>query len=77
MGPRATRSANDGVDVPAALADFHREHAGGDESERARVTQGTVPELVHMLVEIGRHPRHLRLRQTVDAEGLHQLAVDP
>lgn len=29
-------------------------------------------ELLNVLVEVRRHPRHLRLRQRVDAEGLHK-----
>ncbi len=69
----AGRDEHDRVDHPAALTDLHREGVGGDESERPRITQGAMPELVDVLVEVRGHPRHLRFREGVDPEGLHEL----
>ena len=64
---------DDGVDDPAAFADLHREGVGGDERERASVAQGTVAELVDVLVELSGHAGHLRLGQRVDPQRLHEL----
>ena len=58
----------DGVDHPAAFADLHRQRVGGDERERPRFGQGTVAELVDVLVEVGGHPGDLGLRQPVDSQ---------
>ena len=66
-----------GVDDPAALADLHRQRIGGDEGERASGIEGTGAKLLDVLVELGGHPRDLRLRQRVDAEGLDQLVHPP
>ena len=67
------RDHDDGVDHPAAFADLDRQRVSGDEGERAGLVQGRVAELGDVGVELGRHPRHLRFRQRVDAEGLDQL----
>ena len=64
---------DDGVDHPAALADLHGQRVGGDECEGAGLVQGAVAELLDVLVQRLRHPADLRLRQTVDAQGLHEL----
>jgi len=68
---------HDGVDHPAALADLHRQCVGGDEGERAGGVEGPVAELLDVLVEVGCHPGHLRLRQRVDPERLDQLVHPP
>jgi hypothetical protein len=61
------------VDHASALADLHRQRVGGDERERPGRIQWPMPEVVNNLVEVGRHPRDMRLRERVDAEGLEQL----
>ena len=73
----ASRDEDHGVDDPAALADFHGEGVGGDERERAGVVEGAVAELVDVLVEVCRHPGHLRFGQRVDSEGLDELVHPP
>lgn len=47
---------------PATLADLHRQRIGGDEGERVRLAEGSVAELVDVLVELGCHAGDLRLR---------------
>ncbi|GAA5210772.1 hypothetical protein GCM10025774_29090 [Microbacterium kyungheense] len=54
-----------------------RQGVGGDERERAGVTERTVPELFDGLVEVRRHPRHLGLGQRMDPEGLDELVHAP
>ena len=68
---------HDRVDHPSALADLHRQRIGGDERERAGRIEWPVPEVVDDAVEVGRHPRDLRLRERVDPEGLDQLVHPP
>ena len=87
--PRATRSAKNEFHAapvsevatrrprtsrrPSAFADLHRERVSSDECERPGIAQGSVAELVDVLVELSRHARDLRLGEGVDSEGLHQL----
>jgi hypothetical protein len=66
------RDQHDDVHDLAALADLHSQRVSGDERERSRLGQRSVPEVRDLLVELGCHPGHLRLRQRVDPEGLHQ-----
>ena len=73
----AGREQHDGVDHAAALADLHRQRVGGHEGERPGGVEGPVAELLDVLVEVGGHPRHLGLRQRVDAQGLDQLVHPP
>lgn len=63
------------VDHPPALADLERQGVRRDERVRANV-QRPGPERRHRGVEIGGHPRDLRLAQARDPEGLDQ-AVHP
>jgi len=72
VGVDTGRDQHDRVDDPTLLADFHSQGVGGDEGERPRLVQGPGAERVDLGVEVGGHPRDLRLRQAGDAQGLHE-----
>lgn len=69
----AGREQDDGIDHAATFTDLHGQRVGGDEREGAGLVQGAVAELLDVLVQRLRHPADLRLRQTVDTQGLHEL----
>src|SRR5699024_5522199 len=64
---------DDGIDHAPTLTDLHRQRVGRDECEGPGLVQGAVAELLDVLVQRLRHPADLRLRERVDAQGLHQL----
>ena len=64
------------VHDPAGLADLEHQGVGGQERVRAGV-EWPGAERGHLLVEIGRHRRDLRLRQPGDPEALDQLLHPP
>jgi hypothetical protein len=63
---------HDGVDDAALLADLHGQRVGGHERERPGFAQRPGPKRRDLGVEVGGHPRDLRLRQAGDAQGLNE-----
>ena len=50
------RQEHHGVDHASTFADLHRERVSRDERERPGGVEGTVAELLDVLVELGSHP---------------------
>jgi hypothetical protein len=71
------RHEHDRVDHASVLADLHRERVGGHEGERPRVGERSGAERGHLLVEVGSHPRDLRLRQRRDPQRRDELVHPP
>jgi hypothetical protein len=67
------RDQDHSVDDPPALAHLHGQGVGGDEREGSGLVEGPVAEGLDLLVQVGGHPGHLRLRQAVDAQLLDEL----
>jgi hypothetical protein len=76
VGVDAGRDQGVDQDHAAVLTDLHRQGVRGEERVRALV-QRPGPERLDLRVEIGCHPRDLRLAQPRDAEGLDQLLHPP
>ena len=60
---------HDRVDDPATL-NLHRERVRGHERERARITQGSVAELLDELVQVGVHTVAIRDTWEFDRESI-------
>lgn len=61
----------------APVADFHRQCVRGHEREWPHIGGWQVLEVLDQLVQIGGHPRDLRLEQQVDTQRLDQLVHPP
>lgn len=63
-------------DHPPTLADLEHEGVGGEEGVGPGIERPG-PERLHRGIEVGSHPRDLRLAQARDAEGIHQHVQPP